>query len=151
MSDRLDQALSRIPRGQFVLTAAYNGSRCGLLVDRVQCCSTEPPLVVAAVARCLPVVSLIRDSRSFALCQLSETDRFLARKFSAAPRDGEDPFDSLCTMSAPSGSPIVSRAMSWLDCELVRRVELESDFSLHVGRVRDGGILNDGEPIVVVD
>lgn len=138
--------MSRIPCGQFVLTAAYGGSRCGVLVDWVQRCSTEPPLVVAAVARCLPVVPLIRDSRSFALCQLGRADRFLARKFSATPGDGEDPFDSLCMKNAPSGSPIVARAMCWLDCELVRRVELESDFSLHVGRVRDGGILSDGEP-----
>ena len=41
--------------------------------------------------------------------------------------------------NAPSGSPILCRALSWLDCVVVRHIDLESDCGLYVGEVRAGG------------
>jgi flavin reductase (DIM6/NTAB) family NADH-FMN oxidoreductase RutF len=148
MQGHLAQAIKRIPSGLFLLTAAYDGARSAVLVEWVQRCATSPPLVMAAVSTGLPVVPLIRDSRGFALCQLSEDDRFLARKFDNAPDHGDDPFDALPTISAPSGAPIVQRALAWLDCEVTRHIDLETDHGLYVGLVRAGGILNDGKPAV---
>ena len=149
MSD-LAQAINRIPSGQFILTAAFDGARSGVLVSWVQQCATTPPMVMTALATGLPVIPLIRDNRGFALCQISAEDRFLARKFASAPDHGEDPFVTLATTPSPNGSPVVQRAMSYLDCELVRHVDLESDYGLYVGIVRAGGILNSGEPAVVI-
>ena len=148
MQLNLPQALSQIPCGLFLLTAAYDGARSAVLVEWVQQCATSPPLIMAAVATGLPVVPLIRDSHSFALCQISEDDRFLARKFLNTPDHGDDPFDCLPTVAAPSGAPIVRRALAWLDCEVVRHIDLESDCGLYVGLVRAGGILNDGRPAI---
>ncbi len=147
-SINLTEAMSQIPSGLFLLTAAYDGARSAVLVEWVQQCATSPPLIMAAVSTGLAVVPLIRDSHGFALCQLSEDDRFLARKFIKAPEPNDDPFDSLPTIPAPSGAPIVQRALAWLDCEVVRHIDLESDHGLYVGLVRAGGILNDGRPAV---
>ena len=135
------RAIEQIPSGLFVLTSAYNGARSGALVQWVQQCATNPPLVMAAVATGLAVVPLIRDSHSFALCQIGESDRFLARQFTPAPPYGEDPFVTLPTSNAPGGAPIVRRAMSWIECEVVRHIDLESDYGLYVGVVRHGGML----------
>ncbi len=148
MESPLAQAIGQIPSGLFILTAAYNGSRSGVLVAWVQQCASVPPLVMAAVSTALPVVPLIRDSRSFALCQISAEDRLLARRFDHAPIAGEDPFVSMPVTLSPNGAPILQRALSWLDCEVLRHIDLESDCGLYVGRVRDGGILNGGEPAV---
>ena len=148
MESPLAQAIGQIPSGLFILTAAYNGSRSGVLVAWVQQCAAVPPLVLAAVATGLPVVPLIRDSRSFALCQISAEDRLLARKFDPAPLAGEDPFLSMPVTLSPNGAPILQRALSWLDCEVVRHIDLESDCGLYVGRVRDGGVLNGGRPAI---
>ncbi|MHC4414763.1 MAG: flavin reductase family protein [Planctomycetota bacterium] len=146
----LDRAISRIPCGLFILTAAFDGTRSGVLVEWVQQCASCPPMVMTALATALPIVPLIRDSRGFALCQIGADDRFLPKKFASTPEPGEDPFVTLSTITAPSGSPIVERAVSYLDCELVRHIDLESDHGLYVGRVRDAGILTDGAPAVVV-
>lgn len=107
-------------------------------------------MLMVAPANDLPIATLIRDSRSFALCQISADDRFLQRKFASTPDQGEDPFVTLTTAAAPSGSPIVQRALSNLDCELIRHIDLESDYGLHVGRVRHGGMLNSGTPLVLM-
>ncbi len=142
METTVSKAIGQIPSGLFILTAAYNGSRSGVLVTWVQQCATSPPLVMAAVSTGLPVVSLIRDSHSFTLCRITADDHLLARMFDTAPMHGEDPFDTLPITSAPSGAPIPQRSLSWLDCEVVRHIDLESECGLYVGRVRSGGILN---------
>ena len=148
MESPLAQAIGQIPSGLFILTAAYNGSRSGVLVAWVQQCATEPPLVVAAVSTAMPVVPLIRDSRSFALCQVSDEDRLLARRFEQAAMDLDDPFLSLPVGVSPNGAPILKNALSWLDCEVIRHMDLESDYGLYIGRVRDGGMLNGGTPAI---
>jgi flavin reductase (DIM6/NTAB) family NADH-FMN oxidoreductase RutF len=150
MDPELSRAIGQIPCGRFILTAAYNDKRTGVLVDWVQQCAQRPVMVVAAVATGLPVVPLIRDSHSFALCQIGADDRLLEKKFASPPAHGDDPFDTLATMSAPSGSPVLRLALSYLDCEVVRHIDLESDYGLYVGRVRSGAILNGGPPLVRV-
>lgn len=144
------QAITRIPSGLFVLTAAHDDYRSGVLARWVQPCSISPPMVMVALAMGQPVEPLLRDSRAFALCQIGDDDRFLERKFAAAPERGEDPFVSLDIDIAPSGSPIIRRAMGYLDCELVRHVDLESDHRLYVGLVHSGALMMDGAPAVVV-
>ena len=41
--------------------------------------------------------------------------------------------------------------MSYLDCRVVRHIDLDSDFGLDVGHVHHGGILNEGRPAVMLD
>lgn len=148
MEHDLRNVLRQIPSGLFVLTAAYDGTRSGVRVDWVQQCATSPPLVMAAVATCLPVVPLIRDSHVFGLCQIADGDRFLSRKFSSPPLPSEDPFETVPTKKSPGGAPILCRALSWMECEVVRHIDLESDCGLYVGLVRAGGMLNGGVPAV---
>ena len=144
----LISAFDQIPCGLFLLTSAYEGFRSCVLARWVQQCSLNPPLVMVALPKGSPVEPLIRDSHCFALCQIPDCDRFLARKFSTMPDRSEDPFDTLATFCAPSGSPVVQRAMSYLDCEVVRHVELESDCRLYVGEVRHGARLGHGRPVI---
>lgn len=141
-------AFDQIPCGLFLLTSAHEGLRSAVLARWVQQCSHQPPLVMVALPKGSPVEPLIRDSHCFALCQISECDRFLARKFARTPDRTEDPFDTLPTSCAPSGSPLVDRAMSYLDCEVVRHVELEADCRLYIGQVTAGGLLNGGKPVI---
>ncbi len=148
MESPLSQAIGQIPSGLFILTAAYNGSRSGVLVTWVQQCATHPPLVMAAVSTTMPVVPLIRDSRSFALCQVGAEDRLLAHRFNGGAVDHEDPFLSLPVTESPNGAPILQNALSWLDCEVIRHIDLESDYGLYVGRILHGGMLNGGKPAI---
>jgi len=138
-------AMQQIPCGLFVLTTADNGVRAGVLTRWVQPCSHEPPLVMVALPHGLPVEPLIRDNHAFALCQISAGDILLQRIFSRPPDRTEDPFFSLPSHAAPSGSPVIHRALAYLDCTVVRHVDLDTDHRLFVGHVRHGGILNPGQ------
>jgi len=147
----IDAALRQIPSGLFVLTTRHNDVRSGVLARWVQPCSLEPPLVMVAIAQGLPVEPLMRDSRAFALCQISAADALLRRMFAAPPDRDEDPFVSLPSHTAPSGSPIIERALSYLDCELVRHVDLDTAYRLYVGQVVHGELIHsDQTPAVVL-
>lgn len=143
--------MALMPGGLFVLTAACEGQTGAVLVKWVQPCSDNPAMVMVAINRGQHIEPLLRNSRSFVLCQISETDRFLLRKFTqngpTTPID-EDPLVSIMTTVAPSGAPIVDRAMTYLDCEIIRHIELESDFRIYVGQVIAGAVLNQGAPAV---
>src|SRR5687768_3091957 len=64
-SSNVERVLEQIPSGLFVLTAAHEGSRFGILANWVQPCSKEPPMAMAAVERGNAIAPLIRDSRRF--------------------------------------------------------------------------------------
>ena len=132
--------LARIPSGLFVLTSCHDDTRTGVLVEWVQQCSTEPPMVVVALRKGHPIEPLIRDSRFFGLCQLELADTLLRRKFEGVPDHGEDLFISLGTTTGPFGSPVLTRARAWLECELTRHFDLECDFEVYVGLVRAGEV-----------
>jgi len=135
-------AIRQIPCGLFVLTCAYEGARSGVLARWVQPCSLEPPLLMVAIEAGLAVEPLIRDSRAFALCQISEGDLLLQRLFATPPERGEDPFVTLPAHAAPSGSPIIDRALNYMDCRVVRHVDLDTGYRLYVGEIRDAAVIN---------
>ncbi|HRQ74865.1 MAG TPA: flavin reductase family protein [Phycisphaerales bacterium] len=157
----MSRAMAQIPCGSFVLTAAHDDASAGVLVHWVQRCSVEPPLVAVALERGHFIEPLIRDSRAFALCQIAANDPFLARKFTATapppamrPGNGgeycspDDPFISLAVRLSRTGSPIIERSMSYLECELAHNIDLAGDHRLYVGLVLTGGMLCEAEPAI---
>ena len=134
--------LNRLPENMFLLTAAHGAARNGILVSRVQHASNAPPTVVISDSKGQPLTPLIRDSRSFALCELGVGELFLSRRFNTHPEvNGEDPFLGLSITETPSGLPVPMSVDSWLECELIRHLDIEADHELYVGRVLYGGTL----------
>jgi flavin reductase (DIM6/NTAB) family NADH-FMN oxidoreductase RutF len=149
---KLLRAVRRIPCGLFIITSAFEGTRSGALARWVQPCATDPPLIMIAMPNGLAVEPLIRDSRAFALCQVSTDDRLLQRRFARPPARGEDPFLTIPTHKAATGSPIIDRALCYVDCEIARLVDLEADHRVYVGQIVAAGELNgDDRPAIELD
>lgn len=148
VSAALQHALSLIPESVYVLTAATEHTRCGVLVNWVQRCSVNPPMIMLALPIGQSIEPTILESRSFALCQLPADNRFLTRRFANASAAHDDPFYATSSRCAPSGSPIIDSAVAFLDCELVRHLDLESGCGIYIGEVKHGGVLNDDTPSI---
>ncbi|MFO0962832.1 MAG: flavin reductase family protein [Phycisphaerales bacterium] len=136
------QALDRIPAGIFILTSAHADLRSGVVVRWAQQCSGTPPMVMVAVSKGHALSPLIRDSRSFALCQLDPADRTVARAFESQT-PGMDPFLGASLERTPSGCPVPYRALGYVDCELARHVDLDGDCEIYVGVVHHAATLLD--------
>ena len=144
----LEQALCLIPESVYVLTSATEHTRRGMLVSWVQRCSMTPPMVMLALPIGQSIEPTILESRSFALCQLSAENRFLLRRFADAMESQDDPFFATSSRQAPSGAPIIDNAVAYLDCALVRHLDLESGCGIYIGEVKHGAVLHDDAPSI---
>lgn len=136
------QALASLPNPQFLLTTALGEARDGRIIDRVQQCGTQPPMLLVAMEKGHTLSPMIRDSRTFALSLLDPHETLLQRVFGPDRRIGEDPFLTYPHRSGVMGAPIVTRATAWFDCEVVRHLDMETNFELYIGVVRAAGIGN---------
>ncbi len=136
------RALAMLPSGCFVLTAAFETKRSGMIVRWVQPCADEPLLIAVAARRGHSIEPLIRDSHCFAVCRIDPEDKLMTRKFAVhrPPDDTGDPFDSMAVDTLATGSPIIRRSPLVLDCEVVRHFDLEADHELFIGLVRAGRV-----------
>lgn len=152
---QIDEVIARIARGRYLMTSCFEGSRAGALVDSVQWLMTEPLLIGVSVRKGHEIDPLIRDSRAFAVGFINDDDRFVTRRFgkrlngvdSAIHVEGLDPFETLETSSFVTGSPVLPQCSTWVDCEVLRRVDLENAHELFVGSVV--GVIHDGQRIEV--
>lgn len=146
----IGSALAQIPAGLFVLTACHEDRRMGMLTSMVQQVCFEPPMVCVAVAKGKPIMPLISESRQFGLCQVSEQDKIILRKFASDSVPGDDPFLGFeLTHGKLSRVPIMATAMSFLECEVAAHMDVEGDHDIFVGNVRNAGFTQ-GTPKIVM-
>lgn len=137
------RALGLIPSGLYAMTASFDGERSAVLVSWVQQCSFDPPMIAVSSPKGRSIAPLIRDSRSFALCQIRRDDLFLLRVLS---RDDSDPYlvlDPIRCESLLTGSPCITRGVSALDCEMIRHVDLDGDHEFYIGQVVAGKVYDE--------
>jgi flavin reductase (DIM6/NTAB) family NADH-FMN oxidoreductase RutF len=133
------QALATVPAAQFLITTAFGDIRDGRIIERVQQCGTQPPMLLVAMEKGHPLSPLIRDSRTFAISLLDPSERSLQRVFGPERRIGDDPFLTYPHDVGTLGAPIVKRAVAWFDCEVVRHLDMETNFELYIGVVHAAG------------
>ena len=146
---RIGAVLGRIPQGLYLLTAADGHRRSAVLVSWVQQASFEPPMALVSLMKGRSIVPVIHESRSFALNQIAKDDKMVLRKFGRSGADGEeeddDTLEGFGIARHATGSPVLTRAMSFMDCELVRHIDIDGDHDIYVGLIRDAGVLRDGK------
>jgi flavin reductase (DIM6/NTAB) family NADH-FMN oxidoreductase RutF len=145
---RISRPLAMIPQSIYIMTAAHENRTASLMVSWVQQASFEPPMVVVALRKGRAIVPLIHSSHSFALNQVAAEDKLLLRKYSGQ-YGIEDPLQTLEVLRKATGSPILARCATYMDCELVRHLDVEGDHDIYVGLVRDAGVLREGADIDV--
>jgi flavin reductase (DIM6/NTAB) family NADH-FMN oxidoreductase RutF len=104
-------------------------------------------MVVVAIEKGQALSPIIRDSRNFALCRVADDDPLVDRIFQVMPELGRDPFLGLPHMSTPSLCPVPLRAEWWLDCEMVRYLDIEADHEMYIACVHHAGRLENGEAV----
>ena len=150
VTNSIASALGRIPGSLFVMTSHFEDRTRGVMVSWVQQLSTEPPMVMVALPKGRPIVPLLHDSHAFALCQVSVDDKLTQKKFYNGVDAGDNPFEAMDVHRGVTGSPIMSRALAYLDCELIRHLDVDGDHDIYVGLVRDGKVnIPEDEQVVV--
>jgi flavin reductase (DIM6/NTAB) family NADH-FMN oxidoreductase RutF len=146
-------SLAAIPSGRWVLTAAHEERRMGMMVTWMQQVCFSPPTISLSIAKGSAIMPLLSESRRFALCQLGSGDKTIRRKFSREPSAADDPFLGASLAESLQGKlPILQTSVGFLECELVCHLDVEGDHDLFVGRVTAGGrFAAEGEVVIRED
>lgn len=146
-SSAVARALGRIPSGLFIATTVIDGRRSGCLVSFVMQAGLEPPTVSLAIGRDRPFLDDVRRSGRFALSILDEHSRRAMATFTKRPKPGETPFDKLAVSATPSGLPVLTDALAWIEGRLCGE-HATSDHVIVFAEVVAAGVAREGDPHV---
>lgn len=143
-SARFRTVLGHFPTGVTVVTAAPDGIPVGLAVGSFSSASLEPPLVAFFPGRTSSSWPRIEAAGSFCVNILAEDQEDVSRRFASKE---EDKFVGLGWSAAASGSPLLTGALAWIDCDIESVLEAGDHYCV-LGRVRDLGVAQEGAPLL---
>lgn len=144
---RTRDVLTRIPGGLFVMTSSFEGKRGGVIVKSVMPVAEEPMLLAVAAWKGHGLEPIVRDSHHFAVSMIDPEDRVLIRRFTGHLSEHSEQFDSVATERLVSTSPVLSRSIIAIDCEVVRHFDIEADHELYIGLVLGAKVCTPDHPL----
>lgn len=138
----LDKAMGRLSGGLYIITAKKGEVKSAMLASWVSQASFEPPGLTIAVAKDRAIESLMQVGDKFILNVLEEGNyQKLMRHFLKRFKPGADRFAGVETQEAKNGSPILSAALAYVECEVFSRMEC-SDHWVVYSQVETGKVSN---------
>lgn len=142
---RFRAVMGAFPTGVAVATARRSdGSPSGLTVNSLTSVSLDPLLLLVCIDHAAASHSDILESGAFAVNLLRADDSEISDIFARVGR--EERFEGLEWEAGPTGSPILARALGWIDCR-VHQTHVAGDHTIVVGRV-EAFDLHPGRPLV---
>jgi len=136
----LEKALGRISSGLYIITAQKGDVNSAMLASWVMQASFEPLGLTIAVAKDRAIESLMQVGDRFVLNVLEEGNHLhLMKHFLKRFPPGADRFAGIKTQEADNGSPILTDALAYLECEVFTRMEA-SDHWIVYSTVQNGRV-----------
>lgn len=154
------RALAEMPYGLYIIGSRSFEGPNGMMADWVMQVAFEPRLVAVSIENDAHTLANINTSGVFSVNLLSADEFALAAKFaqpyygskikgrgSPARDEVHHKLDGVRhEPGGTTGCPILTDAIAWLECHVRMTVPL-GDHTLVIGRVVDGRVLRDGEPL----
>jgi flavorubredoxin/flavin reductase (DIM6/NTAB) family NADH-FMN oxidoreductase RutF len=138
----LDKALGRLSGGLYIITAQKGSVSGAMLASWVTQASFKPLGLTIAVAKDRAIESMMHAGDKFVLNVLEEGNyQTLMRHFLKRFAPGADRFAGVKTQPATNGSPILTDALAYMECQVVSRMEL-SDHHIVYAIVDNGRVSN---------
>ncbi len=136
----LDKALGRISGGLYMLTAKKGEISSAMLASWVTQASFKPLGLTIAVAKDRAIESLMQVGDRFVLNVLEENNyQGLMKHFLKRFPPGADRFEGVKTQTAQNGSPILTEALAYMECEVNSRMDTHDHWivycTVNAGRV----------------
>ena len=122
--DRTAKAVGRLVGSMSIVTTKRQEVSGAMLASWVSQATFNPPGLTVAVAKDRAIESLLFKGDNFVLNMLAEGKHIPLMKHFLKPfAPGEDRFEGVATEEADSGSPILSDALAYVECQVVNRME----------------------------
>lgn len=142
---RFRTTLGQFCSGVVIATGCLDGVPAGFAAQSFTSLSLDPPLVGLCPAKTSTSWPRLRDSGRFCINILAADQKPVCDLFA---KSGIDKFASIDWRPGVTGSPIITGALAYIDCELVAEHDA-GDHTIAVGRVLDLDIANpEGAPLL---
>lgn len=153
-------ALAEMPYGLYIIGSRLDEGPNGMMADWVMQVAFDPRLVAVSIENDAHTLANINRSGVFSVNLLSAEEFSLAAKFaqpyygSKVKGRGSPARDEIHHKldgvrhepGAHTGCPVLTDALAWLECHVHMTVPL-GDHTLVIGRVVDGVVLREGDPL----
>ena len=143
-SARFRQVLGHFPTGVCVVAGMHDDQPVGLAIGSFFSVSLEPPLVGFCAGKGSSTWPKIKAAGRFCVNVLGADQEDVSRVFASKE---VDKFASIGWEPSPSGSPRITDAMAWIDCE-VEAVHDAGDHEIAIGRVTALAVQDERHPLV---
>jgi flavin reductase (DIM6/NTAB) family NADH-FMN oxidoreductase RutF len=137
-------ALGQFATGVAFVAAIPGGEPAGLVVNSLASVSLDPPLLAFCPARSSITWARMRRAGRFGISILGRRHQAFARR---ATPPGAERFTGIDWQRSPTGVPLLTDALAWLECELVAE-HPAGDHWIVVGRVEDLRISEGSDTLV---
>ncbi|HLO85253.1 MAG TPA: diflavin flavoprotein, partial [Nostocaceae cyanobacterium] len=138
----MEKALGRISSGLYIVTAKKGDISGAMLASWVSQASLQPLGFTIAVAKDRAIDSFLQIGDRFVLNALEEGNyQELKKHFLKRLLPGADRFAGVRTQTAKNGSPILTDALAYMECEVVSSIECSDHWILYC-TVQDGRVSN---------
>jgi flavorubredoxin/flavin reductase (DIM6/NTAB) family NADH-FMN oxidoreductase RutF len=128
----MEKALGRISNGLYVVTATKGENSGGMIASWVTQASFQPLGLTIAVAKTRGIEQLLQIGDRFVLNVLEEGNyQQIKKHFLKRLLPGTDRFAGVKTQTAKNGSPILSDALAYMECEVVSSMECSDHWILY--------------------
>lgn len=140
--------MGHFPTGVTVIAGMGDDGPVGFTIGSFTSVSLDPPMVGFLPQIGSETWELMAPSGSFCVNVLSDQQSDLCWKFAKSGTDATR-FDGVAWHPAPSGSPVLDRAVAWIDCSVEEVFDM-GDHHFVLGRVGalDADADHDGQPPV---
>ena len=125
--------MGHFPTGVTIVSGMHEGEPVGFTIGSFTAVSLDPPLVGFLPMKSSDTWALMAHSNAFCVNVLSREQADLCWKFAKSGNEFER-FDGVRWHPAPTGSPILNRAVAWIDCTVEEVYEM-GDHYFVLGRV----------------
>ena len=158
-TDDIGKELDEMPYGLYIIGSRPADEVNGMMADWVMQVSFAPRLIAVAIENDARTLMNIRASPVFTVNLLAEDGMALATKFAQpyygskvrgrvppAATEIHHKLEGVSYRPGETGCPILTDALAWLECQVETMVAM-GDHTLVVGRILDGAVARDAEPL----
>lgn len=146
----LAEALGKVVSGVQILTLKSGDEESAMLASWVIQAGFEPPTLTMAVKKGRAVEELLRDGTAFCVNVLEKDNAGpFFKHYGKGFAPGENPYVDQEVRRGECGAGILVGALCYLEGE-VRDSMDAGDHMIYLGEIKDGGMLQEGEPYVHV-
>jgi len=149
--EQLKQAMRAWVTGVVIVTGNHAGQTHGMTANSFNAIALDPPTIIIALQNHSRTREIVQNGGAFGVSILESKQVAIAQRFAGQIETEKPRFEGIDTFTLTTGVPLISNARAFLDCKVVRTIEV-GNTTVILGEVLDAKINgNNQDPLLYLN